>query len=221
MIQVLVADDSAAFRFGIITMLQAVADIEVVGEAATGDEAVVRAVRLQPDVVVMDLQMAAASDGATATARIVEQSPHVAVLVMTMTADEAAVGMVLRAGARGYLVKGAPREEVERALRTVAAGGLVIGASMAGRAGALLGGERPADPLAALSPREREVLGLMADGLDNAAIAHRLSLSPKTVRNVVSSVFAKLQTSDRVQVVLEARRLGLGSSGRDVPGPSR
>lgn len=221
MIRVLVADDSAAFRFGMSTMLQALSDIDVVGEAATGDEAVVQAARLQPDVVVMDLQMAAASDGATATARIGEQSPHVAVLVMTMTADETAVRAVLRAGARGYLVKGAPREEVERALRTVAAGGLVIGASMAGRAGALLGGERPADPLAALSTREREVLELMADGLDNTAIARRLTLSPKTVRNVVSSVFAKLQTSDRVQVVLQARRLGLGSGRRDVPGESR
>jgi DNA-binding NarL/FixJ family response regulator len=220
-IRVLVADDSAAFRFGMSTMLRALSDIDVVGEAATGDEAVVQAARLQPDVVVMDLQMAAASDGATATARIGEQSPHVAVLVMTMTADETAVRAVLRAGARGYLVKGAPREEVERALRTVAAGGLVIGASMAGRAGALLGGERPADPLAALSTREREVLELMADGLDNTAIARRLTLSPKTVRNVVSSVFAKLQTSDRVQVVLQARRLGLGSGSRDVPGESR
>lgn len=212
MIRVLVADDHAGFRFGLSTLLGALEDVTVVGEAATGDEAVVQAARTHPDVVVMDLQMAGPADGVEATARLVEQSPHIAVLVMTMSTEDSAVGGALRAGARGYLVKGAARDEVERAIHTVAAGGLVVGASMAGRAGALLRGEREVDPLAALSAREREVLDLMARGRDNAQIARHLSLSPKTVRNVVSSIFTKLRTSDRVQVVLQAREAGLGRS---------
>lgn len=208
MIRVLVADDSAAFRFGLRTMLSAVPDVEVVGEATSGDEAVVRTARTSPDVVVMDLDMAGPEDGVTATARIVEQSPHVGVLVLTMSAADASLGRALQAGARGYLVKGAARVEVERALRTVADGGLVVGASLAGRTGALIGD--PHDPVEGLTAREREVLHLLAQGLDNAAIAAVLTLSPKTVRNVVSGVFAKLGCSDRAEVGRLARRHGFG-----------
>lgn len=221
MIRVLLADDSAAFRFGLRTMLQAVDDVEVVGEAATGDEAVVHAARLHPDVVLMDLAMAApddgvddgVEDGVVATERLAEQSPHVGVLVLTMSADDETLGRALRAGARGYLVKGAPRDEIERAVRTVAHGGLVVGASLAGRTGLLIGGAAPSSPdgpLRRLTARERDVLRLMCDGLDNAAIARRLVLSPKTVRNLVSAVFAKLGSSDRTAVVALARRSGIG-----------
>jgi DNA-binding NarL/FixJ family response regulator len=129
-----------------------------------------------------------------------------------MSSDDGAVLAALQAGARGYLVKGAARAEVERALRTVAEGGVVVGSAVAHRLGALLTPVRadPPDDFADLSAREREVLALMADGLDNGQIAERLFLSPKTVRNLVSSIFGKLRTSDRVQVVLRAREAGLG-----------
>lgn len=213
MIRVVVADDHDGFRQGMRTLLGALPDVELVGEAAGADEAVAVARARQPDVVLMDLDMP--GGGLAATARLAAEAPHLAVLVLTMSTDDAAVLAALQSGARGYLVKGAPRAEVERALHTVAGGGVVLGAALAHRVAALL---TPADPqpsaeaedLAHLSGREREVLGLMADGLDNAEIARRLVLSPKTVRNVVSSIFAKLRTSDRVQVVLRARDAGLG-----------
>ena len=151
--------------------------------------------------------------GLAATERLAREAPHVAVLVLTMSAEDASVTAALRAGARGYLVKGASRAEVERALRTVADGGVVVGASVAHRVATLVGGPGPAvsGVLAELSARERQVLDLMARGLDNAGIARELVLSPKTVRNVVSSIFGKLHTSDRVQVVLRAREAGLGA----------
>jgi DNA-binding NarL/FixJ family response regulator len=209
MIRVLVADDSAAFRFGLRTMLGAIDDIEVVGDAASGDEAVVRTARLHPDVVVMDLDMATADDGVAATARIAEQSPHVGVLVLTMSAEDAALGGALRAGARGYLVKGAPRDEIERAVRTVAAGGLVVGASLAGRTGALVGAGGPAVAVAALSDREREVLALLADGLANKAIAQRLGISDSTVKFHVNAILGKLGAQSRGEAIAQAARLGL------------
>ncbi len=193
-------------------MLSALPDVDVVGEAASGDEAVVRTARENPDVVLMDLNMTTEDDGVVATTRISEQSPHVGVLVLTMSADDTTLGRALQAGARGYLVKGASRAEIERAVRTVAEGGLVVGATVAGRAGGLIGRRAPEGPLTTMSPREREVLALIRAGLDNGSIAARLTLSPKTVRNVVSSVFAKLGTSDRAAVAALARR------SRDSPG---
>jgi DNA-binding NarL/FixJ family response regulator len=219
MTRVLVADDHAGFRAGIVTLLRSLPGTEVVGEAASGDEAVVRAVRSGADVVLMDLSMPGGG-GLSATERLAREAPHVAVLVLTMSAEDASVTAALRAGARGYLVKGASRAEVERALRTVAEGGVVIGASVAHRVAALVGVPAAEEPavLADLSAREREVLDLMASGLDNEDIARRLVLSPKTVRNVVSSIFGKLHSSDRVQVVLRAREAGLGGHARTVPG---
>ena len=218
MTRVLVADDHAGFRAGIVLLLRSLPGTEVVGEAASGDEAVVRAVSSGADVVLMDLSMPGGG-GLAATERLARDAPHVAVLVLTMSAEDASVTAALRAGARGYLVKGASRAEVERALRTVAEGGVVVGASVAHRVAALVGGPGAAVPpaLADLSAREREVLDLMARGLDNGEIARRLVLSPKTVRNVVSSIFGKLHTSDRVQVVLQAREAGLGPPSRDRP----
>jgi len=215
--RVLVADDHAGFRSGIALLLRSLPDTEVVGEAASGDEAVVRAVSTGADVVLMDLAMPGGG-GLAATERLARDAPHIAVLVLTMSAEDASVTAALRAGARGYLVKGASRAEVERALRTVAEGGVVVGASVAHRVAALVGGGAAAPPeLADLSVREREVLDLMARGLDNAEIARRLVLSPKTVRNVVSAIFGKLHTSDRVQVVLRAREAGLGTRPGTVP----
>jgi DNA-binding NarL/FixJ family response regulator len=214
-IRVLVADDHAGFRRGLTTLLGVLPDIDVVGEAGGGDEAVVRALATQPDVVLMDLDMP--GGGLAATTRLAQEAPHVAVLVLTMSTDDDAVLAALRAGARGYLVKGAPRAELERALRTAADGGLVVGAAVAHRFAAMMAPaiEEPWTELESLSRRERDVLDLMAAGLDNAAIARRLALSPKTVRNTVSSVFTKLRTSDRVEVVLRAREAGLG---QQVPG---
>ena len=218
MTRVLVADDHAGFRAGIVMLLRSLPGTEVVGEASSGDEAVVRAVRSGADVVLMDLAMPGGG-GVAATERLARDAPHIAVLVLTMSAEDASVTAALRAGARGYLVKGASRAEVERALRTVADGGVVLGASVAHRVAALVGGLAAAESsaLADLSAREREVLDLMAQGLDNAQIARRLVLSPKTVRNVVSSIFGKLHTSDRVQVVLQAREAGLGTRPGTVP----
>jgi DNA-binding NarL/FixJ family response regulator len=216
--RVLVADDHAGFRAGIITLLRSLPDTQVVGEAASGDEAVVRAVADGADVVLMDLDMP--GGGLAATERLAREAPHVAVLVLTMSAEDRSVTAALRAGARGFLVKGASRAEVERALRTVADGGLVVGASVAHRVAALVRGTAEPEGLPGLSAREREVLDLMARGLDNGQIARRLVLSPKTVRNVVSAIFGKLQTSDRVQVVLRAREAGLGGGERPGTVPS-
>ncbi len=173
-------------------------------------------------VVLMDLSMPGGG-GLAATERLAREAPHIAVLVLTMSAEDASVTAALRAGARGYLVKGAPRAEVERALQTVADGGVVVGASVAHRVASLLTAADTPDrgELASLSDREREVLDLMAQGLDNAEIARRLVLSPKTVRNVVSAVFGKLGTSDRVQVVLRAREAGLGMGKGDGAGAER
>jgi DNA-binding NarL/FixJ family response regulator len=209
-LRVVLADDHAGFRRGMVTLLTSLPGVEVVAEAAGADEAVAVARRTQPDVVLMDLDMP--GGGMAATARLAEEAPHVAVLVLTMSSDDGAVLAALKAGARGYLVKGAARAEVERALRTVAEGGVVVGSAVAHRLTALLTPPRAerSEDFADLSAREREVLGLMAEGLDNGQIAVRLFLSPKTVRNVVSSIFGKLRTSDRVQVVLRAREAGLG-----------
>jgi DNA-binding NarL/FixJ family response regulator len=212
--RVLVADDHAGFRAGLTTLLRSLPGTEVVGEAASGDEAVVRAVDSGADVVLMDLAMPGGG-GLAATERLAREAPHVAVLVLTMSAEDASVSATLRAGARGYLVKGASRTEVERALQTVADGGIVVGASVAHRVAALVGGAggpESAD-LAGLSGRERDVLDLMAQGLDNGEIARRLFLSPKTVRNVVSAIFGKLHSSDRVRVTLRARAAGFGTGG--------
>ncbi|CAN5899201.1 response regulator transcription factor [soil metagenome] len=229
MIRVLIADDNAAFRFGLTTLLGALPELTVVAEAATGEEAVVRALRERPDVVLMDLDMADADDGITATQRLTQSAPDIGVLVLTMADSEDQLGAALRAGARGFLVKGASRTEVDRAVRTVAAGGLVLGPGLARRLGVLVAPDRQggADTLAALTGREREVLDLVARGMDNAAIARRLVLSPKTVRNTVSAVLTKLPVDDRVQAALLARECGLGADDGagggqgGVPGPSR
>lgn len=220
MIRVLVADDHAGFRFGMRTLLGTIPEVTVVAEAAHGDEAVTRALTHQPDVVLMDLDMAP-TGGLEATRHLARDAPHVGVLVLTMTADDGTLVGALQAGARGYLVKGASRAEVERALHTVADGGVVVGAALARRVSAVVDTRRDdvSLPLGVLSPREREVVDLMARGLTNSEIATRLVLSPKTVRNLVSSVFTKLQASDRVEVVLRAREAGLGGDpggGRDA-----
>ncbi|SCF19665.1 DNA-binding response regulator, NarL/FixJ family, contains REC and HTH domains [Micromonospora viridifaciens] len=213
-LRVLIADDHAGFRRGMCTLLSSLPGVEVIGEAASGDEAVSAANARLPDVVLMDLDMP--GGGLAATRRLAEEAPHVAVLVLTMSTEEQAVLAALQAGARGYLVKGAARTEVERALRMVADGGVVIGSALAQRLSAILSssgpGAAPDADLAQLTTREREVLELMSAGLNNVEIARRLQLSAKTIRNLVSSIFGKLRSSNRVQVVMRAREAGLGGN---------
>ncbi len=211
-IRALVADDHAAFRGGLRAALETAGDIEVVGEAATGIEAVERAAALGPDVVLMDVNMPGV-DGIEATRRIVDRSPHVAVLVLTMHDDDDTVFAALRAGARGYLLKGARRTDLLRAVRAVVAGEAIFGPGVARRLMAYFSATQPApDPAVfpELTDREREILELVAAGRSNADITAALVLSPKTVRNHVSNIFSKLQVRDRAEAIVRAREAGMG-----------
>jgi DNA-binding NarL/FixJ family response regulator len=200
MITVLVVDDHPLFRDGLVGLLATVDDVEVVGAVGDGESAVRRSLELTPDVVLMDLNLPGLP-GLEAIRRIVARDAAPAVLVLTMVDDDDTVTAALRVGARGYLLKGAVQEEVLAALRTVAAGGAVFGAGAAQRV--LSGDRRVGD----LTPREAEVLALVADGRSNAEIAHALGLSRKTVQNHVSNVLAKLQVRDRTQAALRMRGL--------------
>ncbi len=216
-LRVLVADDHPLFRSGLRSALASLGDTEVVGEAATGDAAIEQALELQPDVVVMDLQMPAVN-GIEATRRIVEASPHIGVLVLTMFEDDDSVFAAMRAGARGYVLKGADRGEIARALEGVAHGEVVFSAGIASRVLAFFAAGPGAaaavlDPFPGLTEREREILDLVARGLTNAEIARRLVVSDKTVRNHVSNVFTKLQVAGRAEAVARARDAGLGAPG--------
>jgi DNA-binding NarL/FixJ family response regulator len=211
-IRVLVVDDHPTFRRGLGALLASLPEVELVGEAADGAAAVERAAALRPDVVVMDLDMPGLG-GVEATRRIVAAQPSVAVLVLTMLDEDESVFAAMRAGARGYVVKGADTDDVLRALESVARGDAVFGPAVASRVLSYL--TRPLsarDPLLfpELTDREREVLEHMARGLSNGEIARKLVVSPKTVRNHVSNVFTKLQVTDRSEAVERARRAGLG-----------
>jgi DNA-binding NarL/FixJ family response regulator len=211
-IRVLVVDDHPTFRRGLGALLASLPDVALAGEAADGEAAVRLAGELRPDVVVMDLDMPGVG-GIEATRRILAAQPSMAVLVLTMLDEDESVFAAMRAGARGYVVKGADTDDVLRALQSVAHGDAVFGPAVAGRVLSYL--TRPLsarDPLLfpELSEREREVLELMARGLTNGEIARKLVVSPKTVRNHASNVFTKLQVADRSEAVLRARRAGLG-----------
>lgn len=213
--RVLIADDHPLFREGLSAALSAIADVEVVGEAADGLGAVEQTAALQPDVVVLDLHMPELS-GVEACRRIRRSHPDVAVLVLTMVEGDASVSAALRAGAHGYLLKGAERSEIARALDVVSHGGIYLPAALAHRMPQLLThGSTPGDePFAQLTPREREILDLVAGGLSNTAIATRLYLSPKTVRNLISTVLGKLHARDRNDAIRLARDAGLGSDSQ-------
>lgn len=209
-VRVVVVDDHPVFRIGMVALLEELEGVTVVGEAATEDEAVEVVLREVPDVVVMDLDLAGGS-GAAATGAIRRARPEVAVLVMTMHGDDQALFQSVRAGATGYLLKGAAPEEVERALRAVANGEALLGAQVAERALAFLQGARSSrGAFAELTDRELDVLELVAQGHDNATIARMLFLTSKTVRNYVYSIFTKLGVSDRAALVARARDAGLG-----------
>jgi DNA-binding NarL/FixJ family response regulator len=210
-VRVLIADDHPVFRDGLATLLEPHPDIEVVGRAADGAEAVALAAELRADVVVMDIQMPQVN-GIEATRRVLAADPSVGVLVFTMGEDDSTLLSAMRAGARGYLVKGASQEEVTRAITSVHAGGVVFGASLASRIGELLSPApgRGASEFPMLPEREGEVLDLIAAGRSNTQIASTLFLAPKTVRNNVSAILSKLQATDRAEVIIRARDAGLG-----------
>jgi DNA-binding NarL/FixJ family response regulator len=215
-VSILVAEDHPLFRRALVTLLDAPAEWQVVAEAEDGIAAVTAAHTTQPDVVVMDLHLPG-MDGIEATRRIIASSPHIAVLVLTMYDDDASVFAAMRAGARGYLLKGADQAEIARAVADVADGGAVFGPSVARRIIEYFAAPRPpAVPdivFPELTAREHEVLALVAAGSSNADVAAQLVLSPKTVRNHVSNIFAKLHVADRSAAIVKAREAGLGLRG--------
>jgi DNA-binding NarL/FixJ family response regulator len=206
-LRVLIADDHPLYRDGLGAALSA-GGLDVVGEAADGRQAVGLSLELQPDVVIMDLDMPGMG-GIEATRRIAHGSPDVAILVLTMLADDDSVFAALRVGARGYLLKGARRAEIVRAVQTVAEGGGVFGASVARRVMDHFSGQQATEPFPELTDREREVLAMMAAGHNNVTIAAHLTLAPKTVRNHISNIMTKLHVSNRVQAIIRARAAGL------------
>jgi DNA-binding NarL/FixJ family response regulator len=209
-VRVLLVEDHPLFRKGVVALLQAVPDVEVAGVAATGEEGVALAGELRPDVVLMDLQLPGMS-GIEATRDIVAAHPEVRVLVLSLFEDEDSVFLALRAGARGYVLKDADEEELVGALRAVARGEAIFSPSIAERVLTFFAAPRPAPKVfPALTDRERDILSLIAGGHPNPAIARTLSLSPKTVANYVSTIFAKLQVADRAEAMIRAREAGLG-----------
>jgi DNA-binding NarL/FixJ family response regulator len=210
-IRVVVADDHPVVRDGLRALFASLPETSLVGEATTGREAVRAAVTLRPDVLVMDLRMPDL-DGTGATAEIALVAPEVAVLVLTMFEDDDSVFAAMRAGARGYLVKGATQEEISHAITVVAGGGAVFGPGIARRMLDFFAAPPVAasEPFPELTPREREVLDLIAAGRSNAAIASRLGLAGKTVGNHISAIFAKLQVATRAEAIIRAREAGLG-----------
>jgi len=210
MIKVLVADDHPVVRDGLRALFAEYPNIDLIGEAGTGREAIKAAVIDKPDVIIMDLAMPD-TDGFSATAEINRVAPEVAVLVLTMSDDDITMTKAMRAGARGYLLKGATKEEILRAVTAVADGQAIFAPAIAQRVLARLGASvTKEDPFPQLTPREHDVLGLLAQGLSNSAIADRLGLSLKTVNNNTSSIFTKLNVASRTKAAILARERGLG-----------
>jgi DNA-binding NarL/FixJ family response regulator len=215
-ITVVLADDHAHFREGLRALMLAAPDIAIIGEAANGDEAVALAATLQPDVILMDINMPGVN-GIEATRRILHNSPHISILMLTMFDDDDSVFAALRAGARGYLLKGALKAEILRAIRGVGSGEAIFGPAIARRLMQFFADLKPTLPSPAfpeLTDREREILALIAQHRTNPEIAERLVLSQKTVRNHVSNIFSKLQVVDRAQAIIRAREAGLGHETR-------
>src|SRR5918998_528801 len=210
--RVLVADDHTLFRYGLKATLTSAEGFEVAGEAATGEEVLEQVAQAQPDIILMDIQMPGIN-GIEATRRVLERDPSVGVVVVTMFEDDDSVFAAMRAGARGYVLKGADAQEVLKVVDAVAEGEAHFGPEIARRLMAFFSAPKPATPSEAfpeLTAREAELLDLIARGLNNAEIAKRLYVSQKTVRNHVSNIFLKLQVADRAQAIVKAREAGLG-----------
>lgn len=209
-IRVVIADDHPVVRDGLSALLASVPSVTVAGVAADGREAVQAAVALRPDVLVMDVQMPELT-GVDAASQISRVAPEVAVLMLTMFDDDYSVLAAMRAGARGYVLKGAQQDEIVRAIHAVAAGEAIFGPGIARLVLGLVNSPSAAEaPFQDLTSREREVLDLIAAGARNAEIAGRMSIAPKTVANHISAIFAKLQVTDRGAAIIVAREAGLG-----------
>lgn len=210
-VRVVLADDHPLFRRGLAALLATVDGIEVVAEAADGNGAVAVVARERPDVALIDLQMPGGG-GITAIREIADRFPDVATLVLTMFEDDDSLFGAMSAGARGYVLKDADHDELIRAIITVGRGGITFGAAVAPRLGAALASARrrvePRDAFPTLTPSELRVLAQLAEGHNNAAIATNLGYSPKTVRNYVSIILAKLRVDDRSQAIVAARQAG-------------
>lgn len=218
-IRVLIADDHTLFREGLRALLNTMPDIEVVGEAAEGESAIEQVTVTQPDVILMDINMPGVN-GIEATRRILETHPRLGIIMVTMLEDDASVFAAMKAGARGYVLKGADHEDILQAIHAVAGGQAVFGPAIAARIMTFFQNLNstpkivvPTDAFPELTSREREVLQLMAQGAGNKAIAEKLVISGKTVSNHISNIFSKLQVADRAQAVLRARDAGLGLEG--------
>lgn len=212
-IRVLVADDHPLFRDGVRALLNSISEAEIVGEAGSGEEAIAQAGALQPDVILMDIQMPGLN-GIEATRQILGTNPHIGIMVLTMFDDDDSVFAAMRAGARGYILKGADQTEILHAIEAVARGEALFGPSIAKRLMNFFAGPRSNSPpqvFPELTGREREILNLIAQGYNNSEIAEQLVLSPKTVRNHISNIFNKLQVADRAQAIVLAREAGLGN----------
>jgi len=214
-IKILIADDHVFYREGVRALLSNVPELEVVGEADNGEEAITQANELHPNVILMDLKMPG-MNGIDATRKINETQPTVGVLVITMFDDDDSVFAAMRAGARGYLLKDADKDEVVRAIVAVERGEAIFSPAIAQRmmqyfAAPLASSKKnQPDEFAELTDRELEILDLIAQGHNNLAIANKLSLSIKTVQNYVSNILNKLQIADRAQAIVRARKAGLG-----------
>jgi len=214
-IRILIADDHAPFRAGLRALLRSSPELDVVGEAGTGDETVRLAEQVQPDVILMDVNMPGVN-GIEATHCILQTSPHISILMLTMFEDDDSVWAALQAGARGYVLKGALKAELVRAIRAVASGEAIFGPAVARRLTQFFAQGRSTDPkevFPELTEREREILQLIAQHRTNREIADRLVLSPKTISNHISNIFSKLQVADRAQAIIRAREAGLGRQG--------
>jgi DNA-binding NarL/FixJ family response regulator len=210
-VRILVVDDHVLFRDGIRTLIDSDPDLELIGEASNGKEAISASEELQPDVVLMDVKMPD-MDGIQATRTIVQTSPHIRVLTLTMLEDDHSIFAAMRAGAQGYVLKGSSHEELLRAIHAVASGQAIFSPSIAARMIDFFNAMHPSStkgPFPELTAREREILGLVAQAYSNNRIAEQLVISPKTVRNHVSNILSKLQVADRAEAMIKAREAGL------------
>ena len=219
-IRILIADDHPLFRDGLRVLLESVPDMQVIGEATTGNEVMAQAISLQPDLILMDIKMPG-TNGIEATRRILQTSPHIRILILTMFEDDESVFAAIRAGARGYLLKGAVHEETLRAIRAVASGEAIFGPAIAERLMYYFSSSRPAGTsghvqfFPELTGREYEILALIAQRKSNADIAAQFVLSPKTVRNHVSNILSKLQVAYRTEAMRAAWAVGLGQEPKE------